>query len=124
MKPSEIPDPPDDRPTADRATVERARSDGGTRAQIARAMWRRETQPTTGAQTMGFVYELADRIAEHALPEIERRAVEAERAAIVKNIRHYFAASDSDGPDGLWEDVQILCGRIERGEYGAREETR
>lgn len=52
------------------------------------------------------------------VPVIERRAVEAERAAIVKNIRHYFAASD----DPLFEDVKVLCGRIERGEYGASKE--
>lgn len=69
----DVPEPPDGRPTADRAAVERARNDGGTRALIARALWRRETAPTTGAQTMGYVYELADRVASQALPEIERR---------------------------------------------------
>lgn len=121
---TEIPDPPDGRPTAKADAVHRARTDGGVRALLARAMWRRGNQPSTGAQTMGYVYELADRIAEHALPQIERRAVETERAAIVRNIRHYFAASGSDGPDGLWDDVEVLCGRIERGEYGANKEDR
>lgn len=37
------------------------------------------------------------------------------RAALVKDIRHYFSAVD----DPLYEDVETLCGRILRGEYGA-----
>lgn len=49
----------------------------------------------------------------NAIPEIERRAVEAERAAIVGGIKHYFASMD----DPLHKDVRILCERIERGEY-------
>jgi hypothetical protein len=36
------------------------------------------------------------------------------RAAIVKDIKHYFASVD----DSLYDDVITLCGRIERGEYG------
>lgn len=39
----------------------------------------------------------------------------AERAAIIKGIKDYFAAVD----DPVYEDVRILCGRIERGEYSA-----
>lgn len=42
-------------------------------------------------------------------------AVEAEREAIVRGIRHYFAPVD----DPLHEDVETLCGRILRGEYSA-----
>lgn len=37
----------------------------------------------------------------------------SERAQIVAMIRHYFAAAE----DPLYEDVRILCGRIERGEH-------
>lgn len=63
---------------------------------------------------------LAIRTLNAVAPEIERRAVEAERAAIIGGIKHYFSPVD----DELWDDVQTLIGRIERGEYGARKEGR
>lgn len=44
-----------------------------------------------------------------------RAAIAAEREAIVKGIRWYFAPVD----DPLYEDVRILCDRILRGEYSA-----
>ena len=53
--------------------------------------------------------------AEKLLDAYGREVVEAQRAALVKDIKHYFAPVD----DPLFEDVKILCGRIERGEYGA-----
>lgn len=45
-----------------------------------------------------------------------REVIEAERAALIMDIKHFFAATD----DPLYDDVQTLCGRIERGEYGTR----
>lgn len=39
---------------------------------------------------------------------------EQERAAIVGMIRHFFSAGAGTE---LWDDVQTLCGRIERGEH-------
>lgn len=45
---------------------------------------------------------------------IRAKVIKAERAAIIAGIKHYFAPSD----DPLYEDVRILCDRIERGEYG------
>ncbi|MEV3980788.1 hypothetical protein [Nonomuraea sp. NPDC049758] len=54
------------------------------------------------------------RKAEQALAQVLAEAVTTERAAIVEDIRHYFAAVD----DPLQEDVRILCDRITRGEYG------
>jgi hypothetical protein len=70
---AEIPDVPEGWPTADPAAIVRAKSDGGIRALIARAMWRRDYQPGPEANIGGMVYEVADRVAAHALPEIERR---------------------------------------------------
>lgn len=75
-RPQDVPEPPDDRPTAEPGAVHRARTDGGTRALIARAMWSRDTVPSTAAQTGGYVWDFADRIAELAVPEIEQRARE------------------------------------------------
>lgn len=46
--------------------------------------------------------------------QVEREVLTAQRAELVKGIREYFAAAD----DPLYEDVRILCDRIERGEYG------
>lgn len=72
----EIPDAPEGWPTADPATLVRARTDGGVRALIARAMWRRDYQPGPEANIGGMVYEIADRIAEQVVPEIERQVRE------------------------------------------------
>ena len=44
---------------------------------------------------------------------IAERVRREERAAIARMVRHYFAAVD----DPLYEDVRILCERIERGEH-------
>lgn len=63
---------------------------------------------------------LARRTLNAVAPEIECRAVEAERAAILKGIRDYFSPVD----DEMWEAVRIVCERIERGEYGANKEDR
>lgn len=71
-----IPDAPEGWPTADPAAIERARNDGGTRALIARAIWRRNYQPGPEANIGGMVYEIADRIAELAVPEIVRQVRE------------------------------------------------
>lgn len=49
------------------------------------------------------------------MTEIEA-AIAAERAVIVEGIRQYFAAVDEE----LYDDVETLCGRITRGEYGTR----
>lgn len=72
----EIPDATEGWPTADPAAMERARTDGGVRALIARAMWRRDYQPGPEANIGGMVYEIADRIAEQVVPEIERQVRE------------------------------------------------
>jgi DNA-binding LacI/PurR family transcriptional regulator len=75
-------------------------------------------------------HPLADELAERAAglvmaevqPTLEQlRAqiadeVREERAANIAGIKAYFAAVD----DPLYEDVEILCGRIKRGEYGSR----
>jgi hypothetical protein len=45
--------------------------------------------------------------------------LEAERAAIIKGIKEFFASVD----DTLYDDLITLCGRIERGEYSARGES-
>ncbi|WP_436759363.1 helix-turn-helix domain-containing protein [Streptosporangium sp. V21-05] len=50
-----------------------------------------------------------------ALRQQVEQARADERARISAMVRHYFAASD----DPLFEDVRILCGRIERGEHAA-----
>jgi len=59
-----------------------------------------------------YFEDLARWVLADLIPEIQRQ----ERAAIAKGLKHYFAASD----DPLYEDVRILCGRIERGEYSTR----
>ncbi|TYK45088.1 hypothetical protein [Actinomadura decatromicini] len=73
--PDEIPDAPEGWPSADPDSIVRARNDGGVRALIARAMWKRDYQPGAEANIGGMVYEIADRVAEQAVPEIERRAL-------------------------------------------------
>lgn len=70
---AQIPDAPPGWPCADDDAMQRARTDGGTRALLARAMWRRDYQPGPEANVGGMVYEIADRIAELAVPEIERQ---------------------------------------------------
>lgn len=54
--------------------------------------------------------------AEAILNDFAREVIEAEKAALVKDIQHYFAAVDED----LFDDVKTLCGRITRGECGTR----
>lgn len=59
-QPIDIRDAPYGWTTADPAAVERARTDGGSRAAIARALWRLGEQPGAEAQIGGYVYEIAD----------------------------------------------------------------
>lgn len=63
MAEAEIPMPPDGRPVAEQAALERARGDGGLRLRIVAALWERDALPTAAAQIGGYVYELADRVA-------------------------------------------------------------
>jgi hypothetical protein len=105
----DVPEPPDGRPTADRDAVHRARTDGGVRALLARAMWRRDTQPTTGAQTMGFVYEIADRIATEALPEIERQVRERVADQILGSFGELDPADDYD--QGVIDAAKVARGQ-------------
>lgn len=75
-RPQDAPDisePPDHRPTASRDAIDRARTDGGIRVLLVQAMWLRDDMPTTAAQFGGYVYEIADRLAALAVPEIERQ---------------------------------------------------
>lgn len=89
---------------------------GDVRERLAAALTRehyRRARARIEATPEGHCAALADAVM--PIVEAERqRAIEAERAAIVKGIKEYFAASD----DPLYEDVRVLCGRIERGEYG------
>lgn len=62
-QPAVIPDAPADWTSADHDTVHRARTDGGLRATIARALWNRDYQPGAEAQIGGYIYEIADKVA-------------------------------------------------------------
>lgn len=90
----EIPDAPPGYPAANPAAVERARSDGGLRARIARAIWTRDYQPGPEAQLGGFVYEIADRVAS----EIEGRPLPA--AGPPKHIGNRANAEDCPAQPG------------------------
>ncbi|MEV7013333.1 hypothetical protein [Streptosporangium sp. NPDC051022] len=109
---ADIPDAPPGWFTAEPTALHNARTDGGLRARIAATLWNRDYQPGPEAEIGGYIYDIADRVA--GLVEELREQVRAEeRAAIARMVRHYFAAAD----DPLYEDVRILCGRIERGEH-------
>ncbi|GIH70310.1 hypothetical protein [Sphaerimonospora thailandensis] len=56
---------------------------------------------------------MMEEIADQAMAKKTAAIRAEERAAIIVGIRAYFAPVD----DPLHEDVRILCGRIERGEY-------
>lgn len=83
----------------------------------------RERLPSTAARVDVDREQQARQILAAVLPAhkatIRAEIIMAERAAIITGIKEYFAASD----DPLYDDVQTLCGRIERGEYGTRGET-
>lgn len=84
----QIPDAPEGWPSADSGAMVRARSDGGVRALIARAMWKRDYQPGPEANIGGMLYEIADRVAEQAVPGIERRALQNAAKALLATDVH------------------------------------
>ena len=86
----EIPMPPDRRPIAEKAALDAARNDDGLRVLLVKAIWRDDDLPTAAAQTGGFVYEIADRIA-RAVEERERelRATVARAHAFAAEMRSY-----------------------------------
>lgn len=83
---TDIPMPPDNRPVAERASLDAALNDGGLRIALASAMWRRDYQPGAEAQIGGFVYEIADRIA-----RIVEEREQGLRKQIVESLRRAAA---------------------------------
>ncbi|MEV4246991.1 hypothetical protein AB0J63_26705 [Streptosporangium canum] len=55
--------------------IHNARNDGGLRARIAAALWTRDYQPGPEASMSGYVYDLADRVAE-VVGQARREAAE------------------------------------------------